>query len=163
MISPLQTHDSIPLSFFPSVLPSLSLSLFLFSPSFSFIVLSSPFLLRYIPDVIPLFSSKFTRLPSPPLVRALASIIYVCVCVNARECTLTRVNTCMSRTRLERGVPSLISIRANCARDRRRKANRLKNLRTERERIRKLWRGKKRTCEWWKWDGERKGEKKREE
>lgn len=160
MISPLQTRDSIPLSFFPSVLPSFSL--FLFSPSFSFIVLSSPFLLRYLPDVIPLFSSKFTRLPSPPLVRALASIMYVCVCVNARECTLTCVNTCMSRTRLERGVPSLISIRAKCARDRRRKANRLKNLRTERERMRKTDEERKERAS----DGNETGkgrEKKREE
>lgn len=43
----------------------------------------------------------------------------------------------MSGIRLERGVPSLISIRAKCARDRRRKPNRFKNLRIERERIRK--------------------------
>lgn len=93
----------------------------------------------------PLLSSKFTRLPSPPLVRALASIMRVCVCASARECTLTCVNTCMSGTRLERERGTLSNINPRETRWRK-KDKQIEELEDRKRERQKNWRGKRRMC-----------------
>lgn len=110
MISPLQTRDSISLSFFPSVL-----SLFLpLLPSSSFIVLPSSFLLCYLPDVFPSPLLKIYAVTISAS-RTRISIYHACMCLYKRARVHINVRKYMherysSRER-ERGTLSNINPR----------------------------------------------------
>lgn len=133
MISPLQTRDSISLSFFPSVL-----SLFLpLLPSSSFIVLPSSFL-HYLPDVFP---SPLLEIYAVTISasRTRISIYHACMCLYKRARVHINVRKYMHErySSRERGVPSLISIRAKRARWRKKDKQVEKLESRERERSRK--------------------------
>lgn len=133
MISPLQTRDSISLSFFPSVLP-----LFLpLLPSSSFIVLSSSFLLCYLPDIFP---SPLLEIYAVTISasRTRISIYHACMCLCKRARVHINVRKYMHErdSSRERGIPSLISIRAKRARWRKKdkQIEKLEDRKGERER-----------------------------